>query len=142
MLDPFKFAPPILYVASPYEHEDLFIRVERFRAVKCIVAEIIQYGRVIPYSPIAYTHPLVDLMPKDFDWVKWDFGMLNQSIAMGIAKIPGWEISKGIKKEIDHCLGNKIPHFYMNPENPIRSLIDFLKSFNANQIRQGLPVIP
>lgn len=103
---------PLIYLASPYAHDDLIVRVERFRQMKIVVAELINQSIIIPYSPIYYTHPLVEMVDEDFDWYEWDLEMLDRCDGMMVCKLPGWAISKGVKIEINHCLENKIPYRY------------------------------
>lgn len=64
------------------------------------------------YSPICHFSTIADEcnLPHDKDFW-WDVNehMLNISDEMYILNIPGWELSKGIHQETDHCKENNIP---------------------------------
>ena len=110
---------PLIYLASPYSDDEPGIIAQRVRAMEVAVATLIRQNLIIPYSPIVYTHPIADYMDDDFDWYSWDLEMLDRCDGMIVCQLPGWEDSKGVKIEIDHCVENKIPFVYANLQDVI-----------------------
>jgi hypothetical protein len=96
----------IVYLACPYSHADMAVRIERFEASAHAAAELIRRGMFV-YSPITMTHP-IDLvlaeeggsMGSDY-WCDFDEAFMEVCSEMIILKIPGWQESRGIKREKD-----------------------------------------
>lgn len=95
--------PELIYLATPYSHEDHAVMEARFSKACEIAGELMQKGELV-FSPIAHTHPIAvrcDL-PRGWDyWHKYDFAMLQASGKLLVAKMEGWEQSKGIAGEIE-----------------------------------------
>ena len=111
---------PIIYLASPYSHPSRIVRWWRARQIRKIMARIInEQDAIVPFSPIALTHDLDRLCP-DVRWVE-DFDKHLLLIFDGVifVKMPGWDASVGIKKELNYCLEHSIPYTYATPENII-----------------------
>lgn len=110
---------PVIYFASPYSHKSKKVREQRAAEMLQITARVInEQDAIIPFVPIAYTHPLAELC-LNHEWVKWDLQFLLRFDGMIIVKQPGWEVSRGIKKEVNFCLENGIPFTYSTPKNII-----------------------
>lgn len=109
---------PIIYLASPYSHRFRIVRWWRARQIRKIMARIInEQDVIVPFSPIALTH-LIDALCPDVRWVEdFDKHLLGRFDGMIIVKMPGWDTSVGIKKELNFCLENRIPYTYATPEN-------------------------
>lgn len=109
---------PLIYLASPYSHDDPIVVNQRERAIREVVAEIIgKQDAIIPFSPIIYTHPIAKNVNPDFDWYPWDLQFLSRCDAMIVVQLQGWSASKGIQIEIQHCRDRDIPIAFALPEN-------------------------
>ena len=109
---------PVVYLASPYSHRFRIMRWWRARQIRRIMARIInEQDTIVPFSPIALTHGLDRLCPG-VRWVEdFDEHLLGRFDGMIIVKMPGWDTSLGIKKELNFCLEHRIPYAYATPEN-------------------------
>ena len=91
----------MIYLASPYSHEDQSVREIRFQAACRAAAHLINEGNVV-FAPVVYGHPLAkQYVPTD--WSAWEpFCRKQLSIAdeVVVLCIQGWEDSAGIKEEI------------------------------------------
>lgn len=95
----------IVYLACPYSHPDMAVRVDRFEASAHAAAELIRRGMFV-YSPITMTHP-IDLvlaeeggsMGSDY-WCDFDEAFMKVCAEMYILVAEGWESSKGIAREV------------------------------------------
>lgn len=99
----------IVYLACPYSHPEMSVRLERFEASAHAAAELIREGKFV-YSPITMTHP-IDLVLADEGgsmgseyWCDFDEAFMNVCSEMIILAIPGWQESRGIAREIDYFL--------------------------------------
>lgn len=92
-----------IYLASPYSHEDAVVRHNRFLAAVVTVGELMHNGKTI-YSPIAHNHevfPHLPGAPTDINfWWRHNRNMLRHADYLIVLQLPGWQASKGVKKEI------------------------------------------
>jgi hypothetical protein len=91
----------MIYLASPYSHENPEVREERFKAACKAAAILMTWGYKV-FSPIAHTHPIAQFgLPLDWDyWKKYDEEMIDFCEPMFVLMLPGWEESKGVQAEI------------------------------------------
>ena len=111
---------PIIYLASPYSHRFRIVRWWRALRIQGIVARCInEQDEIIPFSPIGATHPIAHLCPR-VQWVDdYDKHILLRFDGVIFVKMPGWDISVGMKKELNLCLEHQIPYAYATPEGII-----------------------
>ena len=109
---------PIIYLASPYSHRFRIVRWWRARQIRRIMARVInEQDKIVPFSPIALTHDLDHLCPG-VKWVEdFDVYLLGRFDGMIVVKLPGWDRSVGIKRELNFCFEHSIPYAYAKPEN-------------------------
>ncbi len=94
--------PELVYVASPYSHDDPSVRQRRFELVAEFAAHLMRDGLFV-YSPIAHTHPIAQHgLPLGWDfWEKYDRVMLPRCDRMIVLTLDGWDDSKGVSAEIE-----------------------------------------
>lgn len=107
--------PNITYLASPYSHPNVVVRIQRyFLAVRCcahLMAGNYAGRPLMVFSPIVHDHPIGNLM-KHTSWADWrdrDLMMLRVSQRLLVFQIPGWEKSEGVKAEIEAARGWGLP---------------------------------
>lgn len=107
----------LIYVGTPYTKypdgiEQAFIDASR------ITAKLMLRG-VKVYSPIAHTHPLAihgEIDPINHEiWLPFDAAMMDAADAMIVAMMESWEISYGVKHEIDVFAKAGKPIYYLDP---------------------------
>ncbi len=91
----------MIYLASPYTHPDPVVREARFRAVCRQTAAMLRSGIQV-FSPIAYTHALVEHgLPVEWAfWEEFDRAFLKRSWEVWVLKLDGWQESVGVQAEI------------------------------------------
>lgn len=101
----------MIYLASPYTHQDRGIMHFRFDRACEAVAQLCQQGEV-PYSPIVHFH-LVSIrhrLPGDFPyWERANLHMLARAEQMLVLQLDGWEQSVGVAAEIKYAEEANIP---------------------------------
>src|SRR5262245_552387 len=97
----------IIYLACPYTHPNHSIREQRFKEATKVAAALIQQGHIV-FSPITMTHPIDCILAgrqatlgSDY-WVEFDEAFMDVCSEMVILKIDGWNLSKGIRREIEY----------------------------------------
>jgi len=108
----------IVYLASPYTHRDVNLRVRRAVAACQAAAEImIKRPNVSVFSPIAHTHPIGAWVPETQNthafWMEQDEAFLCRAAELIVLKLDGWEASKGVQQEIAYAKEHDIPISYM-----------------------------
>jgi hypothetical protein len=106
---------PLVYVASPYTHADPEVVQSRYEHVGRLTAKLVAGGEAA-VSPITYGHHLLDFhaMPTDWEfWMDFCIALLSKCDRMVVAKIPGWEESKGVQAEIRYAQDHGIPVEYI-----------------------------
>ena len=106
----------LVYLASPYSHEDAHVRAWRFHWAAEYAAKLMRDGWMV-FSPIAHTHPIAEFgLPKGWVfWEKFDRLFLDACSGLVVLKLPGWEKSTGIKAEIEYMTDTGKPIEYHEP---------------------------
>jgi hypothetical protein len=110
----------IIYLACPYSHSSMDIRLQRFEASAHAAAHLIHEGKFV-YSPITMTHPIDLVMAAEGDtmgsdyWCDFDEAFMSVCSEMIILMIPGWDQSRGIKREAEFFRAHAKPVRYMVP---------------------------
>lgn len=106
----------LIYLASPYSKFPKG-RVQAFKEVCEKAAELMLDGHNV-FCPIAHSHPIEDLGMADVHsgdfWLKQDFAVLSKCTGMFVYKMPSWEESYGVTKEIEFANKNNIPITYLD----------------------------
>ena len=94
----------IVYLACPYSHLSMDVRLSRFEASAHAAADLIHQGKFV-YSPITMTHPIDLVMAEEGEtmgsdyWCDFDEAFMRVCSEMIILTIPGWRESRGIARE-------------------------------------------
>ncbi len=112
----------IEYLATPYMHQNKFIREFRAMVSDVIAADLMKQGRII-FAPIAMSHGLAVKygLPQDWKfWGKFDEEFIKVSSKLLVITLKGWKESTGVTAEIK--LANKygIPIEHIDPEPYIK----------------------
>lgn len=92
----------MIYLASPYTHENKEIEELRFREICRVAADLIYRGMII-YSPIAHCHPIAKTNNLSTSYKYWkihNIDMLHLAKKLMVCKMEGWEGSVGVQNEI------------------------------------------
>jgi len=109
----------LIYLASPYSHEDETVRLWRFDAVVKAVGVLMNLGHMI-YSPIAHCHPiqLKHVLPTEWAyWQAYDETMLSRCDRLWILQLDGWEKSTGVKAETEIAMRLGLPVEFVAEED-------------------------
>lgn len=109
----------LIYLATPYTNyprglDGAFIDASR------IAGRLIQDGHAV-FSPICHSHPIakfggIDAIDHDL-WMRIDRVMWDRCDELLVAKLPGWDQSRGIAKEIEHFIACGKPVKYLDVED-------------------------
>lgn len=106
----------LVYLATPYSKYPLGIEAA-FKDAAKLTARLLRV-KVRAYSPIAHTHPIAlygKVDPLDHGiWLPFDEAIMAKSDAMLVAKMDGWEESRGIKHEIEFFTAAGKPIYYLD----------------------------
>jgi len=109
----------MIYLASPYSHDDPLVRQERYEAARdyignqIVVHKLSGFNRLpVIYSPIVHFHHIGIEHELPLDYQSWEYindTMLGLASQLRILQIPGWLESEGIKHEMEFAMLHKIP---------------------------------
>ena len=116
----------MIYLASPYtilntegksEQALKNLRTRRFKTVCKKAAELMLNGEQV-FCPIAHSHPIevngmTEIKDGDF-WLKQDFAVLAHCDQLTVYRMPGWEQSNGVRREIEFAQERGIPVEYID----------------------------
>lgn len=110
------------YLASPYSHPELAVRVERFMAAQKIVRTAF-HDFVSIFSPIVHWHNIAIIHNLPFEYEYWQAQndpMIGACKMVAVLGIPGWKDSRGVGHEIDlaHELGKPV-YLYLPTDHAI-----------------------
>ena len=91
-----------IYLACPYTHKDMAVKIQRFEAVNKKAGELMLAGYCV-FSPISMTHPiaLANELPGHWDfWERQDMPFISWCDEFHIFCLDGWRESKGIEAEL------------------------------------------
>lgn len=109
-----------VYLAAPYTHRDARVRHARFIAVTAKAADLWRKGFGV-YSPVTQTHEAATRHELPIDWAFWGqlcSDTLRRMHELHVLCLPGWEISTGVRAEIDLALSLGLPVVYSAPASP------------------------
>lgn len=105
-------APPKkIYLASPYSARlpdgarDTGLTHRRFRMVSAAAGLLMRRGFLV-FSPISHSVPIADEIGDHLDydfWLAQDFAFIHWCDELWIYKIPGWDKSIGVAREIKYA---------------------------------------
>ena len=93
----------MIYLASPYSHEDRMVEINRFVGAQRFTAFWLERGYPI-FSPIVYSHQFVTygLGRSAADWHTFNNEMMNLADRLWVLRMEGWDLSVGVNFEIEH----------------------------------------
>jgi hypothetical protein len=112
-----KGQSPLCYLATPYSKYQGGI-TKAFEDAAALAARLMLAGLKV-YSPIAHTHPLAiygGINPLAHDvWLPFDEAMMDVAHVLIVARMEGWQESKGIAHEVDFFADRFKPIFDLDP---------------------------
>jgi hypothetical protein len=111
--------PELIYLACPYSHKDVAVRIARFEAANRTAGKLIANGNHV-FSPISHTHPIEmaaeGKLPMGWEyWAAYDERMIGYCDRLIVLAIDGWTQSTGVQAEITIARKLGIPVDYLTP---------------------------
>lgn len=106
----------MIYLAGPYSHPNPQVMDERARQLTAVAIRMIADGLVV-FSPVTLGHAMFQLCPNlptdAASWDKFNLAFLKNCTHMCVVKIPGWQESLGVQRELELCEVLNIPVQYL-----------------------------
>lgn len=113
----------MIYIASPFSHENKLVEKDRYLQVEKYALHLINEG-LPAFSPIVYCYPihLNHKLDGSYEtWKKFNLQMLHRSEELHILCLDNWDLSLGVRSELDWWLNNKLGAAFstwlVNPDN-------------------------
>lgn len=105
------------YLASPFSHNNVFVRFKRFWQITRIGAKLVKLGyHIIPPITSSYLLGILGDIKGDFEtWKSIDLHYIDVSDAVIVITMDGWNRSKGVVAEIKHAQTTNKPIYYISP---------------------------
>lgn len=107
----------LIYLASPYSHEEAHIRLERYIRACIVAGRLITEGHDI-FCPVAHSHQMSYSAHVRYDdpcWYRLDNAILAKCDELWILMLDGWKESKGIAAELAIAVERDMPVKYIEP---------------------------
>lgn len=113
----------IVYLAGPYTNDapdrpsSPEKRLARFNAVTEVAKVLIERKEIV-FSPLTMTHPIdvrMDHDPGSAFWVAFDEAFMAHCSAIAVLKLPGWDQSSGVQREIQHFADRGVAPIWIEP---------------------------
>lgn len=105
-----------IYLAAPFSDMDSKVRYERYEAITKTTAKLMLAGNIV-FSPITHSYYLAEKYdcPDNSDfWERWYITFLeNWATILYVLKLPGWDKSNGVFKEIEYAKIKGLPIIYL-----------------------------
>ncbi len=101
----------MIYLASPYSHNNPAIEEARFRMTRVYVAGKVKQGLAL-FSPIVYCHQFAREFGYPGDakfWLDFNTRMMKAASMVEVLQLDGWRNSRGVAFEIDFAKELNIP---------------------------------
>ena len=108
----------MMYLASPYRHQDRGIMHARYIAVARAYPRLVAGLRHDLYCPVVHGHALDVEGGKpmgDRYWLDHSLSMLRRCVGLVIYTLPGWQQSEGVRIELAEAGRLGFPVFYFGP---------------------------
>lgn len=106
----------LIYLASPYSHNDQTMRKYRYDKVVDLTAKLLNQGYHV-ISPVVHCHPLAvkHNIATDFTfWKSYNYAILSKCNLLVVYKLKGWEKSEGLQGELEMARNLKLPIEFIN----------------------------
>lgn len=110
----------MIYLASPYWHQDPLIRSIRARE-NAEVAARLAVNKVMVFAPVVHGHFVSELdpfhdIPEDY-WLAHGLRLLPHCSEVWVLNLLGWDESRGVAVEVRTAGFHNIPVALLNYEN-------------------------
>ena len=95
----------MIYLASAYSHDEPAVRQERYEQAMTACVVLTRAGEHV-HSSIVHWHPasVAYNLRGDYGfWQRYNWEMIELCANMFVLNTPDWELSTGVKDEIDHA---------------------------------------
>ncbi len=92
----------LIYLACPFRHADPYIQRKRCAAAHYVTAQLFLQGHYV-FSPLTHNERLIDIMHDALPgerWMQFDLAILSTCKFLYVLKMEGWELSKGVQREL------------------------------------------
>lgn len=92
----------MIYLASPYWHDDPAIRYRRANQADRAAADLMRQGYLV-FAPVPYGHRYATRygLTNETQWRDWGLEMLRACDRILVLRLMGWRKSTGIGRELD-----------------------------------------
>lgn len=113
----------LIYLGSPYTHDDWGVRRERADTVCEVAAALLGAGHIV-YSPIAHGHAVDGacghtLPDTQAFWMRHCLRILSSCDELVVCTLDGWRDSAGLATEIDYAREHDMPIRYVDADRPL-----------------------
>ena len=95
----------LIYLACPYSCDDPVIMSYRVAEATDKTAQRMVQGYNV-FSPLTHSDPVADYLPPEIRWdhgfwLERDFQIIERADELHVLKLPGWDKSYGVAREIE-----------------------------------------
>lgn len=132
MMNSTKGGADFWYLATPYRYYKPDVKAAYILA--CQNAALLIDAGINVFSPIAHSYGIDTYTKPDTPWLDLDKTFVDVAIGVIVLMAPTWEISAGMKLEIEWANAAGKPIIYMNVGEIPDELHDYMEERNDSNI--------
>jgi hypothetical protein len=134
----------MIYLACPFRHADPFVQRKRCAATHYVAAHYALQGQHV-FSPLTHNEMLIDIIDDAVPgehWMQFDLAILAVCKHLYVLTMDGWELSKGVAREIAFAKERKIAVKMIEPPEEAKYLPWIRANLPVNEKRLPHSSIP
>jgi len=131
-----------IYLASPYSTDDVVLRAKRAYLVSKVGYKLTEAGMNV-FCPVTMSHN-VQLSADEHnrvltheEWMRVDYSFLQYAEGLYVLMLDGWDVSRGVKEEIEYAVEHNIPITYLNDDGSLNKPLNFAEQMNSEMYSKG-----
>lgn len=107
----------MIYLACPFRHSDELVQRKRCAAAHYVAAKLSLAGKLV-FSPLTHNETLIDIIEDQVpgeQWMQFDLKIFSICTELYVIKMPDWEKSKGVDREIAYAKVKGLPVKMIDP---------------------------
>ena len=106
---------PLIYLAAPFSHPEPEVSRHRLEEVDRYAVHLLRQGKSV-FSPLSHGARLDSPDIPNYVWYQLGLRIMEGCDQLWLLALDGWEVSEGVRMELEHAWQLDIPVYVVNPD--------------------------